>query len=204
MVFYSAGTSHRNVVGEVGFEQIEIEFDAAWLGSSALPREPVLTRVGGPCGVLAHSIAVQCGTQPSEPDTRPSEPELRMLIRRLLALAHSQAERPLSAWIDHVTSRLRADPGQRIAELAREVERSPAWIGPAYRSLIGEGLQQVAARGRIERAARLLRESDEPLSTIAMEAGFCDQSHMNRSFRRVLGRLPTAVREDRQFLRKGR
>jgi AraC family transcriptional regulator len=82
------------------------------------------------------------------------------------------------------------------------VGRSPAWIGPAYRSLIGEGLQEVAARGRVERAAQLLRESDEPLSTIALEAGFCDQSHMNRTFRRVLGRLPTAVREDRRLFRE--
>jgi hypothetical protein len=106
IVFYRPGAAHRNVAGETGFEQIEIEFD----------------------------------------------------------------------------------PG--------EVGRSPAWIGPAYRSL--------AARVRVERAARLLRESDEPLSAVAIEAGFCDQSHMNRTFRRVLGRLPTAVRGDRQFFRRSR
>ena len=113
-----------------------------------------------------------------------------------------QSVRPLSTWIDDVTNRLRADPGRRIADLAREVGRSPAWIGPAYRSLGGEGLKQVAARLRVERAARLLRESDEPLSVIAIEAGFCDQSHMNRTFRRVLGRLPTEVRKDRQSFRR--
>jgi transcriptional regulator GlxA family with amidase domain len=70
--------------------------------------------------------------------------------------------------------------------------------------LVGESLQELAARVRVERAARLLRESDEPLSAIAIEAGFCDQSHMNRTFRRVLGRLPTAVRGDRQFFRRSR
>ena len=30
-ILYRAGASHRNVVGSVGFEQIAIEFDPAWL-----------------------------------------------------------------------------------------------------------------------------------------------------------------------------
>ena len=34
------------------------------------------------------------------------------------------------------------------------------------------------------------------------EAGFCDQSHMSRVFRRVLGRSPSAVRDDRREFRK--
>lgn len=195
MVFYRPGAAHRNVAGETGFEQIEIEFDSAWLGSSALPPEAVLTRVGGTCGALARSVAAQCVAGFSEA-------ELRSSIQRLLTIARHQPARSVSTWIDRVTTRLRADPGRRIAELAREVGRSPAWIGPAYRSLIGEGLQEVAARFRVERAARLLRESERPLCAIAIEAGFCDQSHMNRTFRRVLGRLPTAVRRDRQFFRR--
>jgi AraC family transcriptional regulator len=195
MVFYRPGAGHRNVAGETGFEQIEIEFDPAWLGASALPPQAVLTRVGGTCGALARSVAVQC-------DAGFSEAELRNSIRRLLSLARLEPARPIDTWINSVTTRLRADPGRRIAELAREVGRSPAWIGPAYRSLIGEGLQEVAARFRVERAARLLRESEQPLCAIAIEAGFCDQSHMNRTFRRVLGRLPTAVRRDRQFFRR--
>jgi len=197
MVFYRPGAAHRNVAGETGFEQIEIEFDPAWLGPLALPPEEVLIRVGGTCGALARSVAVRC-------DAGLSEGELRTSIRRLLMNTHFQSVPPLSTWIDSVTHHLRADPGRRIAELAREVGRSPAWIGPAYRSLVGESLQELAARVRVERAARLLRESDEPLSAIAIEAGFCDQSHMNRTFRRVLGRLPTAVRGDRQFFRRSR
>lgn len=194
MVFYRPGAPHRNVAGEAGFEQIEIEFDHAWLGSAALPPEEVLVRVGGSCGTLARSLAVRCYAGLSED-------ELRSSLQQLLSLARLPAARPVRPWIERVTRRLRADPGRRIADLAREVGRSPAWIGPAYRGLSGEGLQEAAARFRVERAARLLRESDAPLSAIAVEASFSDQSHMNRTFRRVLGRLPTAVRRDRQFFR---
>ncbi|HLW73800.1 MAG TPA: helix-turn-helix domain-containing protein, partial [Gammaproteobacteria bacterium] len=78
----------------------------------------------------------------------------------------------------------------------------PSWLGTAYRRAAGEGLMDAAARFRVEHAARLLRETDAALACIAMEAGFCDQSHMIRTFRRVLGRLPSAVREDRRQFRQ--
>ena len=154
IVFYRPGAAHRNVAGETGFEQIEIEFDPAWLGPSALPPEQVLIRVGGSCGAVARSVAVQC-------DAGLSEAELRTSIRRLFthhafpicaAPQHLDRQRDQSS-----TGRSRPThrrPGARGG-------RSPAWIGPAYRSLGGEGLKQVAARLRVERAARLLRESDE-------------------------------------------
>jgi AraC family transcriptional regulator len=35
LILYRAGAAHRNTVGSVGFEQIEIEFDPAWLGGRA-------------------------------------------------------------------------------------------------------------------------------------------------------------------------
>lgn len=196
MVYYGAGVVHRNVVGEVGFEQIEIEFDPKWLGVSALPSNGLLLRIGGECGALARSAAGVCNAWPSES-------HWRAVLRRLLWIAHRESARHKRTWIDDVITRLRADPRRSAADLAREIGRSPAWIGPAYRHSVGEGLQETAARFRVEHAARLLRESGLGLAAIAAEAGFCDQSHMNRSFRRVLGRLPTAVREDRSAFRCG-
>jgi AraC family transcriptional regulator len=194
MVFYRPGVVHRNVVGEMGFEQIEIEFDPAWLGPSGMPPDGILLRVGGACGVLARSIARAC-------DAPLREDELVRAVRRLLSTARVESARHGDAWTGDVTARLRADPCRSIGSVAREVGRSPSWIGAAYRRSIGEGPQQAAARFRVERAARLLRESEESLACVAAEAGFCDQSHMNRTFRRVLGRSPTAVRRDRGAFR---
>lgn len=194
MVFYRPGVAHRNVVGETGFEQIEVEFDPAWLGVCALPSEELVLRVGGACGALARAIASACRA-------RLSEVEFRDSIRRLLSIAHRQPAAQIGAWVGDITDRLRADPCRRIGDLAHEVGRSPAWIGPAYRRSSGEGLQETAARFRVERAARLLRESDQSLSAVAAEAGFCDQSHMNRTFGRMLGRSPTAIRKDREAFR---
>ncbi len=196
MVFYRPGVVHRNVVGEMGFEQIEIEFDPAWLGPSAMPLERILLRVGGACGALARSIARAC-------DAPLAEEQFVASVRRLLSTARQESTRQSGSWVGAVTARLRADPCRPIGSVARELGRSPSWIGPAYRRSIGEGLQEAAARFRVERAARLLRESEQSLASVAAEAGFCDQSHMNRTFLRVLGRSPTAVRRDRDAFRCG-
>src|ERR1700719_2637642 len=71
-----------------------------------------------------------------------------------------------------------------------------------YRRATGDGLMETAARFRLEHAALLLRETGQPGACIALEAGFCDQSHMNRTFRRLLGRLPSEVRDDRSGFRQ--
>jgi transcriptional regulator GlxA family with amidase domain len=67
---------------------------------------------------------------------------------------------------------------------------------------MGEGLLDAAARFRVEHAARELRETELPLADIAFNAGFCDQSHMIRTFRRILGRLPSDVRNERRLIRQ--
>jgi transcriptional regulator GlxA family with amidase domain len=101
-----------------------------------------------------------------------------------------------------MSRRLREDTTLKISDLAIEVRRHPSWVGSAYRHATGEGLQETAARLRVECATRLLRETGQSFSSIALAAGFCDQSHMNRTFRHVLGRSPTAVREERRDFRQ--
>lgn len=58
--------------------------------------------------------------------------------------------------------------------------------------------EQVLDR-RIERALRLLRDprlAGRKISEIAMDCGFADLSHFNRSFRRRFGDTPSAVRAE--------
>ena len=40
----------------------------------------------------------------------------------------------------------------------------------------------------------MLERADLGLADIAAATGFCDQSHMNRGFREVMGRTPAQVR----------
>jgi AraC family transcriptional regulator len=194
-VFYAAGAAHRNTAGAEGFEQIEIEFDPTWLRCQRLPGGPVLRWVGGSGGAEARALARLCSGDLTEGC-------LQAALRRFLEIAPNGSQPRRPDWLDAVSRRLKADPVQRVSGLAREMGLHPSWLGTAYRRATGEGLMDAAARFRVEHAARLLRETAAPLASIAMEAGFCDQSHMIRTFHRVLGRLPSTVREERGRFRQ--
>jgi AraC family transcriptional regulator len=50
---------------------------------------------------------------------------------------------------------------------------------------------------RVERARRLVQQSDLPLKAIAVETGFSDQAHMTRTMRARLGATPGKLRSRR-------
>jgi AraC-like DNA-binding protein len=189
-VFYRACAPHRNTSGSVGFEQIEIEFDPAWIGQSLLPSMPVMRWIGGRTGGAEARRLIQACEQES------SQAGVRTALRQFFAIADRQSRRAPAHWIGAIARRLNERTELKVSHLAREVGRHPSWAGAAYKHATGESLQATAARLRVERAACLLRESEESYASIAFEAGFCDQSHMNRTFRRVLGRSPAAVRRE--------
>ena len=194
-IFYQAGAAHRNAIGSVGFEQIEIEFDAAWLGRALMPTTPVSRWLGGHTGAEARNLA---RFYAFETDER----RLRAALRRFVQGANNQTEREAPSWVHTIHGRLRNDTTLGVNALAREVGRHPSWFGTAYRKATGEGPMETAARFRVERAARALRETNHSCAYIAHEAGFCDQSHMNRTFRRLLGRAPSELRDDRTGFRE--
>lgn len=191
-MLYRAGAAHANAIGPTGFEQIEIEFDPRWLGGTPLPDAAVSAWVGGTTGAGARALARLCGSGPDETAAREA-------VAAFMGLAKTPCDPP--AWVGRITRRLRDEPALTVRDLARSLDRNPAWLGVAYARAVGEGVAETAARLRVERAAQRLRETDEAPAAVATAAGFCDQSHMIRSFRRVLGRLPSAVRAERAFLR---
>lgn len=191
IIFYAAGEPHANVVHEHGLEQIEIEFDAAWIGRAAMGRLcPVRLWTGGAVALAARKL----GSLWSREDV--PEPELLRATRSFLDFAAHAPEVPSPAWMPTVLRRMRADTSITAEGLARDLGMNPAWLAQAYRAAMGEGLRQTAARWRVETASAILRSSDAPAAQIALEAGFCDQSHMIRAFRGVLGRTPSQVREN--------
>lgn len=194
-ILYRAGAPHRNEVSSEGFEQIEIEFDPAWLGGANTAGAPVQRWIGGRIGALARSLARQCNGDLSEE-------RLREGLRRLIEAGADDNRRAPPPWVGLIDRRLQTDPAISVTGLAREIGRHPSWLGTAYALSKGEGILDAAARVRVERAARLLRETDVALARVASDAGFCDQSHMNRTFRRILGRTPSAVRGDRVGFRQ--
>ena len=125
-----------------------------------------------------------------------TEKDIGEATAQFLRFAFHSKESIFPAWVERVTGALDASQAPSTNEIARKLDLHPAWLARVYRAATGEGVQETARRKRVERAVALLRGSDLPAAEVALAAGFCDQSHMNRGFRATLGRTPAAVRAE--------
>ena len=73
----------------------------------------------------------------------------------------------------------------------------PVAFARAFRRRYGRSPGEYLRECRLERAAGLLRDRRLSLADIAARAGFVDQSHFTRSFRRGFGCTPGAWRRGR-------
>lgn len=118
------------------------------------------------------------------------------LIANVGRHAEPRARSASPPWIRRLRDILREDfrTTWSLADLARIVDVAPSQIGRHFRRHTGIGIADELRRVRIEAACRLLERGDLSLAKIAAETGFADQSHLARSFRRVLGVPPSAIR----------
>jgi len=93
---------------------------------------------------------------------------------------------------EHIDAHL--DQKIRVTDLARIAGLSTPHFSRAFKRGLGVAPQQYAVRKRIEKATRLLRDTDLKLSEIAQAAGFADQSHFAKCFARITGTSPSAFR----------
>jgi AraC family transcriptional regulator len=82
----------------------------------------------------------------------------------------------------------------RMRQLAKEMGVHPAHFSRAFRRYFGCSPVEYLRRLRVEEARRLLLTTSKPGATIAIQCGFSDQSHLNRSFLRQLGVTPGVYR----------
>jgi AraC-like DNA-binding protein len=85
-----------------------------------------------------------------------------------------------------------------VTELAAVAQTSSAYFARLFRQAIGQTPHQYVIMRRIERAKRLLVETELPLIEIGHQIGFTDQSYFTAVFRRHLGTTPKAYRDATQ------
>jgi AraC-like DNA-binding protein len=66
----------------------------------------------------------------------------------------------------------------------------------AFRGSTGLSPRQWLISFRIARAQEMLADSAVPLSDIALDCGFCDQSHFTRTFTQTVGKTPAVWRRE--------
>jgi AraC family transcriptional regulator len=81
-----------------------------------------------------------------------------------------------------------------LASLACTVAMSPYHFLRTFRAVAGVTPYQFILGHRLRQAAIRLRQTTDPVTDIAFEAGFGDLSTFNRRFRRIMGATPSAWR----------
>ena len=82
--------------------------------------------------------------------------------------------------------------GVRVRDIAARAGVHPVYLARQFRRFFGSSVVAYLQRRRVTRAADLIAASSLPLSMVAFQAGFADQSHLNRSFRSGTGFTPGA------------
>lgn len=104
-------------------------------------------------------------------------------------------------WLRTVLELIRSEYPDRLSldDIARQVRLHPVYLSRTFRQYTGQNMSRCLVRSRIRFAIRKLAETDLPLAEVALAAGFCDQSHFTRVFKRETGKTPAAARAETRW-----
>src|SRR5580698_705178 len=120
--------------------------------------------------------------------------------------AKTQASSEYSRRIDRVIDYLRENLHRpvKLAELAHVACFSEFHFHRIFGAISGETLNNFTNRLRLEKAARLLRYSDQSLTDIALDCGFSSSAAFSRAFRSGYDTSPSQKEQDLQRTLPGR
>ena len=82
----------------------------------------------------------------------------------------------------------------KLTQIAAEVGVHPVYLATAFRQKFGVTIGEFVRKLRIEHACTELKKEDLALSSIALQAGFADQSHFSKVFKSYVGMTPREYR----------
>lgn len=180
----SRDAEHKDVFGPAGARLLSLEFldddpfegmDLVW-GRSRAPNAVGLSLAIIEAALANEAAVVECAATD------------------LIAGAPRRPARAAAApsWLVRLRSELEAYSLAQVdvAERARTAGVHPNHASRLFRRCFGLSITEYAQTHAVRRAIALLSLPEMRLSEVAVAAGFYDQSHMNRVFRRVGARPP--------------
>ncbi|HSD56416.1 MAG TPA: helix-turn-helix domain-containing protein [Candidatus Saccharimonadales bacterium] len=116
--------------------------------------------------------------------------ELKTTDGQSFVLADKTLQIPQYSELDTFVERLIQENILYITPIAAASQRDQQRKAKRFTGLTPKQIEQAA---RVERAI-ILMDGSYSLSWVATEAGFADQAHMNRDFRRLVGYSPAEIR----------
>jgi AraC family transcriptional regulator len=95
--------------------------------------------------------------------------------------------------IDYIEAHL--DEKLSLDAIATELNLSVHYFCEIFTQSTGMPPCKYVLQQRVERAKQLLKQSDQPLTEIALDCGFANQSHFSRHFTKLAGIAPKKYRD---------
>jgi AraC family transcriptional regulator len=198
LAFHPPEELHAEHFGGSEVRSFNVELTPAWLSRVQEDR----LRLDQPLdfeGDRAVYLAVQLLQEFDERDTAGSL-AVEALFLELLGCCgratHPGQRGAGPAWLSHVRDRLDdefTDP-PTVGGLAVEAGVHPCYLVTTFRRHQGCTVGDYVRRCRVRLACRHLADAELPLAQVALLAGFVDQSHFTRTFKRLVGTTPAAYR----------
>ena len=199
-----AGEKHTNYISGDGARGVVLQPN---LAADALPRRcaSLLDRIiafrDGPIARAAWSIAREMAVPDGVTPLVIESLVLEMLARAARLDERHELDRDRTPdWlvraVEFAHDRFRTTV--RISDVANAAGVHPAHLAAVFRKVHRVPLGTYLRRLRVDWAAEQLLRTDAPVAAIAAEAGFADQSHLTRAFKRVTGSTPAEYRKIRR------
>lgn len=190
------GEAHSCLIGETGSRLVFLEYDYSTL-ETLLPAHPFddfLCQRSEKASMLGLRIEQEMAL--GDDFSMLALHGLSLEIVASVARAHDRPSKSPPLWLARVRELLheRVFEAPTGKELAAEAGVHPSTLSRAFRAHYGVCMAEYARQIRLEWVSRQLVESNRSLAMIAQAAGFTDQSHLTRWFRRFSGMPPGEFR----------
>jgi AraC family transcriptional regulator len=194
-----AGAPHSHHYGRVGAHCLVIEVKPSRL-AAIRSFSSVLDSVGHFNDVRLAGLGLRIYTELHIMDSA-SELAIEGLVLEMMAQAVRQTRETITSgaqpfWLNIAQDLIHENYTQHLSlsEIAGVVGVHPAHLAEVFRKNFGLTIGQYIRRLRLDHATREVLLSDKPLAEISATAGFYDQSHFTKIFKRHTGMAPAKMR----------
>lgn len=199
LIFRPAGEMHANRVAHNETRCFTFHLEDNWLAQirdlGAVCDRPLDLNLGAAIG-----LALKLYREFREfDDVSPLIMEGAILELLGEAARHSESVRQFNsapAWLENVKKRVEQQFQESLSlqKLAQSAGVHPVYLARSFRRHYHCTVGDYLRRSRVHFACQRLSTSKIPIAQIATEAGFVDQSHFAKSFRKIIGTSPLQFR----------
>lgn len=198
VVYHPAGEHHCQEMHDCDVASFNVEIGPTWqhrMHEIGMAADQPAQFAGGRAEDICTSMLEELNHDDSD-----STPAIENLFWELLDEIRSSTtpcpSAAAPAWLCQVRDLLDARMQEPLSPtaIAEEFGVHPMHLAATFRRHFGCSVGEYLRRQRVNAAGEMLRNPEMPLTRIAIETGFADQSHLTRTFKRLTGMTPGQYR----------